>query len=53
MSHLKIVKSDGVAPQNLRGRGKAAGQVKRIIATEKFCLVGLPPARRTPITSQQ
>jgi mannose-6-phosphate isomerase-like protein (cupin superfamily) len=36
MSQLRIVKSDEVKPQNMRGQGKEAGQVKRIIATEKF-----------------
>ena len=36
MAQLKIVKSDEVQPQNIRGFGKEAGQVQRIIATEKF-----------------
>ena len=36
MTQLKIVKSDEVQPQNIRGFGTEAGQVKRIIATEKF-----------------
>ena len=36
MAQLKIVKSDEVQPQNIRGLGKEAGQIKRIIATEKF-----------------
>ena len=36
MSQLKIVKAEDVQPRNLRGLGKEAGQVKRIIATEKF-----------------
>lgn len=36
MAQLKIVKSDEVQPQNIRGLGKEAGQIKRIIATDKF-----------------
>lgn len=36
MAQLKIVKADEVQPQNIRGLGKEAGQIKRIIATEKF-----------------
>ena len=36
MAQLKIVRSDEVQPQNIRGLGKEAGQIKRIIATEKF-----------------
>lgn len=36
MAQLKIVKSDEVLPQNIRGHGKEAGQIKRIIATEKL-----------------
>ncbi len=36
MAQLKIVKSDEVQPQNIRGLGKEAGQIRRIIATEKF-----------------
>lgn len=36
MAHLRIVKFDDVQPQNLRGQEKECGQVKRIIATEKF-----------------
>lgn len=36
MSQLNIVKADDIKPQNIRGFGKEAGQVKRIIATEKF-----------------
>lgn len=31
-----IVRSDKVEPQNIRGFGKEAGQVKRLIATEKL-----------------
>ena len=36
MAQLKIVKSDEVQPQNIRGLGPEAGQIKRIIATEKL-----------------
>jgi mannose-6-phosphate isomerase-like protein (cupin superfamily) len=36
MAQLKIVKADEVQPQNIRGFGKAAGQVRRLIATEKL-----------------
>jgi mannose-6-phosphate isomerase-like protein (cupin superfamily) len=36
MAQLKIVKAEEVQPQNIRGLGKEAGQVKRIIATQKF-----------------
>jgi mannose-6-phosphate isomerase-like protein (cupin superfamily) len=36
MAQLKFVKEDEVQPQNIRGFGKEAGQVKRVIATEKF-----------------
>jgi mannose-6-phosphate isomerase-like protein (cupin superfamily) len=36
MSQLNIIKADQTKPQNIRGFGKEAGQVKRILATEKF-----------------
>jgi mannose-6-phosphate isomerase-like protein (cupin superfamily) len=36
MAQLNIVKAADVQPQNIRGHGREAGQVKRIIATEKF-----------------
>ena len=36
MAQLRIVRSDEVQPQNIRGLGKEAGQIKRIIATEKL-----------------
>ncbi len=36
MSQLRIVKSDEVKPQNIRGLAKEAGQVRKIVATEKF-----------------
>jgi mannose-6-phosphate isomerase-like protein (cupin superfamily) len=36
MAQLKIVKSDDVQPRNIRGLGKEAGQIKRVIATDKL-----------------
>jgi mannose-6-phosphate isomerase-like protein (cupin superfamily) len=36
MAQLKIVKPDDVQPQNIRGLGKEAGQIKRVIATDKL-----------------
>ncbi len=36
MAQLKIVRADEVQPQNIRGQGKEAGQIKRILATEKL-----------------
>lgn len=36
MAELKIVRSGDIEPQNIRGFGKEAGQIKRVIATEKF-----------------
>ena len=36
MAQLRIVRSDEVQPQNIRGLGKEAGQIRRIIATEKL-----------------
>lgn len=36
MTPLKIVKADEVEPQNIRGQGKEAGQIKRVIATQKL-----------------
>lgn len=36
MSQLNIVKADDVEPQNIRGFGKEAGQIKRVISTEKL-----------------
>jgi mannose-6-phosphate isomerase-like protein (cupin superfamily) len=36
MTPLRIIKSDAVKTENLRGQGKEAGQVKRIVATDKF-----------------
>ena len=38
MSQLKVIKADEVKPQNLRGLPKEAGQIQRIIVTEKFHL---------------
>ena len=36
MAQPKIFRSDEVQPQNIRGFGKEAGQIKRIVATDKF-----------------
>jgi mannose-6-phosphate isomerase-like protein (cupin superfamily) len=36
MTKLRIIKSDEVQPQTIRGEAKEAGQIKRIVATEKF-----------------
>lgn len=36
MAELNIVKAEDVKPQNIRGFGKEAGQVMRIISTPKF-----------------
>lgn len=36
MTQPRIVKSDEIQPQNIRGLGKEAGQIKRIVATGKF-----------------
>ena len=36
MAQLKIVRSDEIQPRNIRGLGKEAGQIRRIIATEKL-----------------
>ena len=36
MAQPKIVRSDEVQPQNIRGLGKEAGQVRKIIITEKL-----------------
>ncbi|MDB5921112.1 MAG: hypothetical protein JWN13_48 [Betaproteobacteria bacterium] len=36
MAQLRIIKSDEIQPQNIRGQGKEAGQIKRVIATEKL-----------------
>ncbi len=36
MAQLTIIRSDEVQPQNIRGLGKEAGQVKKIITTEKL-----------------
>jgi len=33
---LNIVRSDEVRPQNIRGLPPEAGQIKRVVATEKF-----------------
>ena len=36
MAQLRIVRSGEVQPQNMRGQGKEAGQIRRIIATDKL-----------------
>ena len=36
MTQPRIVKSDEIQPQNIRGFGKEAGEIRRIIATGKF-----------------
>lgn len=36
MTTPKIIKADDVQPQNIRGQAREAGQIKRIIATEKL-----------------
>ena len=36
MTQLNIVKANDVQPQNIRGLGKEAGQIKRIIASKAF-----------------
>ncbi|MGZ8156555.1 MAG: cupin domain-containing protein [Burkholderiales bacterium] len=36
MTQLKIVRSDEVQPQNIRGLGKEAGQIRKVITTEKL-----------------
>jgi len=36
VAQLNIIKADEVKPQNIRGHGKEAGQILRILATEKF-----------------
>jgi oxalate decarboxylase/phosphoglucose isomerase-like protein (cupin superfamily) len=36
MAQLKIIRADEIEPESIRGSGDNAGQVKRIIATEKF-----------------
>jgi len=36
MAQPKIVRAEEVQPQNIRGLGKEAGQIRRIIATDKL-----------------
>ena len=36
MAQLKIVKAGEIQPQNIRGHGREAGEIRRVIATEKF-----------------
>ena len=36
MTPLKTINPDEVQPQNVRGQGKEAGQIKRVVHTDKF-----------------
>jgi len=36
MAQLKIIRSGDVEPQNIRGLAREAGQIKRVIVTEKL-----------------
>jgi len=36
MAELRIVRSNEIQPQNIRGLGKEAGQIRKIIAANKF-----------------
>ncbi len=36
MAQLKVIKSGDVQPQNIRGQPREAGQIKRIVASDKF-----------------
>ena len=36
MAELRIVRTDDVKPQNIRGFGSEAGQIRKIVATDKF-----------------
>jgi oxalate decarboxylase/phosphoglucose isomerase-like protein (cupin superfamily) len=36
MSQPRVVRSEEVQPQNIRGLGKEAGQIRKILVTEKF-----------------
>jgi len=36
MAELKIIRDVDIQPEAMRGSGEGAGQVKRVIATEKF-----------------
>ena len=36
MAQLKIIKADDVEPQSIRGLAREAGQIKRVIVTEKL-----------------
>ena len=36
MTPLNIIKGNDVEPQNVRGQGKEAGQIKRVVHTDKF-----------------
>jgi len=36
MAELKIIKAGETPPQNMRGQPKEAGQIRRIVSTDKF-----------------
>jgi oxalate decarboxylase/phosphoglucose isomerase-like protein (cupin superfamily) len=36
MADLRIVRSSEIEPQSIRGLGREAGEIRRVIATEKF-----------------
>ena len=36
MAQLKVIGADEVKPQNIRGFGKEAGHVRKVVATDKF-----------------
>ena len=36
MAQLRIIRSGEVQPQNIRGFGKEAGEIRRVVATEKL-----------------
>ena len=36
MAQLNIIRSDDVRPQNIRGHGSEAGQIRRMITSDKF-----------------
>ncbi|MCC6531840.1 MAG: cupin domain-containing protein [Burkholderiales bacterium] len=36
MAELKIIRANDVAPRNIRGLGPEAGQIRRVVSSEKF-----------------
>lgn len=36
MAQLKVIKLDDIKSQNIRGLGKEAGQIKKVLTTDKF-----------------